>query len=136
MSAFTDISAALDARTNSLALPTAWENIAFKPTTGTLYIRPTLIPAYTEQAGLGSNGLDEHVGIYQIDIVSTASLGKGEAIIKADVIADHFKRGLVLTYNGVNVRLSKTSRGIGKRDHEAFFTIPIFITYQSFISPR
>ena len=135
MSAFTDISAALDARTNSLSLPTAWENIAFQPVTGTLYIRPTLMPADTVQAGLGSSGLDEHLGIYQIDICAKASTGKGEATIKADVIADHFKRGLVLTYNGVNVRLSKTSRGLGKRD-EAWFVIPIFITYQVFTLPR
>tara|TARA_R110000851_G_scaffold40345_1_gene101792 strand:+ start:908 stop:1315 length:408 start_codon:yes stop_codon:yes gene_type:complete len=135
MSAFTDISAALDARTNSLSLPTAWENVTFTPTTGTLYIRPTLIPAYTEQAGLGLNGLDEHAGIYQIDIIASGSTGKGEATIKADAIADHFKRGLVLTYNGVNVRLSKTSRGVGKRD-EAFFVIPIFITYKVFTQPR
>ena len=135
MSAFTDISAALDARTNSLSLPTAWENIAFQPVTGTLYIRPTLMPADTVQAGLGSSGLDEHLGIYQIDIIASGSTGKGEATIKADAIADHFKRGLVLTYNGVNVRLSKTSRGVGKRD-EAFFVIPIFITYKVFTQPR
>ena len=135
MSAFTDISAALDARTNSLSLPTAWENIAFQPVTGTLYIRPTLMPADTVQAGLGSSGLDEHLGIYQIDIIAPSANGKGTATIKADAIADHFKRGLVLTYNGVNVRLSKTSRGLGKRD-EAWYVIPIFITYQSFITPR
>tara|TARA_B100000795_G_scaffold201045_1_gene154781 strand:- start:119 stop:526 length:408 start_codon:yes stop_codon:yes gene_type:complete len=135
MASFTDISAALDARTNSLSLPTAWENIAFTPTAETLYIRPTLMPADTVQAGLGSNGLDEHVGVYQIDIIAPGSKGKGQATIKADVIADHFKRGVVLTYNGVNVRLSKTSRGLGKRD-EAWFVIPIFITYQVFTLPR
>lgn len=135
MSAFTDISAALDARTNSLSLPTAWENIAFQPVTGTLYIRPTLMPADTVQAGLGTNGLDEHLGIYQIDIISTSAKGKGEATIKCDVIADHFKRGTVLSYNGVNVRITKSSRGQGKRD-EAFFVIPIFITYQVFTLPR
>ena len=93
MSAFTDISAALDARTNSLSLPTAWENLEFTPTTGVLFLRPTLMPAYTEQAGLGANGLDEHGGIYQIDIIAPSANGKGTATIKADVIADHFKRG-------------------------------------------
>tara|TARA_R110001632_G_scaffold129769_1_gene243840 strand:- start:312 stop:719 length:408 start_codon:yes stop_codon:yes gene_type:complete len=135
MSAFTDISAALDSRTNSLSLPTAWENLEFTPTTGVLFLRPTLMPAYTEQAGLGANGLDEHGGIYQIDIIAPSANGKGTATIKADVIADHFKRGTLLSYNGVNVRITKSSRGLGKRD-EAFFVIPIFITYQVFTQPR
>lgn len=93
------------------------------------------MPAGTEQAGLGSSGLDEHLGIYQIDIIAPAASGKGEAIAQADAIADHFKRGTTLTYNGVSLRLSKTSRGTGKRDG-AWFVIPVTTTYQSFTQPR
>jgi hypothetical protein len=135
MSAFTDISAALDSHTNDLSLPTAWENSGYEPTIGTLYIRPTILPANTFQAGLGASGLDDNFGIYQIDIFSEAGKGKGAAIIKADVIANAFKRGTVLTYNGVSVRLGNVSRGSGSRDG-AWFVLPVFINYQSFTQAR
>lgn len=135
MSAFTDISAALDAHCAELLLPTAWENSGFTPTEGVLYIRPTILPASTDQAGCGEGGLDEHVGLYQVDIIAPALTGKGEAVIQADIVADKFRRGTSLIYNGVSLILSKASRGAGKRDG-AWFVIPVTIQYQSFTQPR
>ena len=135
MSAFTDISAALDSRTDLLSLPTAWENGDYTPENGTLYLRTTLLPADTVQSELGSTGLDEHSGIYQIDVLAQSGGGKGQAIIQADLVADQFARGTVLTYNGVNVRIGSVSRGVGNRQ-DAWFIFPVFIEYQSFITPR
>lgn len=135
MSAFTDISAALDGHTVGLSTPTAWENKDYEPINGTLYIRPTILPAETRQAELGSSAIDDNFGVYQIDVISQAGNGKSSAIIKADAVADRFARGTVLTYNGVNVRIGNVSRGSGRRDG-SWFVLPVFINYQSFTQPR
>ena len=78
---FFDIGAALDARLNSLSgsSPIAWPNTTFRPTKGTLYLRANNLPASTEQTGLGTNGIDTHVGIYQVDVYASLGEGRGTA---------------------------------------------------------
>lgn len=132
---FTDISAALDARTELLNLPTQWENDNFKPVNGQLYIRPTLMPAGTEQAGIEVNPLEDHSGIYQIDIFAPIDKKKGESMAVADAVATHFKANSTLTFNGVEVTIRNTSRGTGGRD-DAWYKIPVFISFFSFTKAR
>ena len=134
---FADISSALDSRLNTLTgqSPIAWENTAYIPVKDTLYLRPTILPASTIQAGLGTSGLDEYVGIYQIDIFAPAGKGRGEAEIKADAVADHFKRGTDLSKNGKTVRLGDVSRNSGIKDEDRFI-ISISINYRAHVTPR
>jgi hypothetical protein len=134
---FADISSALDSRLNTLTgqSPIAWENTAYIPVKDTLYLRPTILPASTIQAGLGTSGLDEYIGIYQIDIFAPAGKGRGEAEIKADAVADHFKRGTDLSKNGKTVRLGDVSRNSGIKDEDRFI-ISISINYMAHVTPR
>ena len=134
---FADISSALDTRLNALSgnIPTAWENTAFIPTKDVLYLRPSLLPAPTIQAALGVNGIDEYIGIYQIDIFAPAGKGRGEAEIKADSVADHFKRGTDLSSNGKTIRLGNVSRNAGIRSEDRFI-ISISINYMAHVTPR
>ena len=112
MSIFTDISAALDQQLFTMAglPPVAWENDDFEPTLNTLYLRPTLIAGDVNQATLGDNGLDMNVGIYQVDVFAQSGEGKFSSLEMADLIADHFKRGTDLTYNGRRGLVSNASR--------------------------
>ena len=134
---FSDISAALDSQLNTLtgSSPIAWPSTVFKPTKSTLYLRGTNLPASTEQAGLGTNGLDEHLGIYQVDVYAPAGKGRGPAEVKADAIADHFKRGTDLLYNGVTVRLGNVSRNAGIIDDDRY-VISVSINYSAHVAPR
>ena len=134
---FADISSALDSRLNTLTgqSPIAWENTAYIPVKNTLYLRPTILPASTIQAGLGTSGLDEYIGIYQIDIFAPAGKGRGEAEIKADAVADHFKRGTDLSKNGKTVRLGDVSRNSGIRSEDRFI-ISLSINYMAHVTPR
>jgi hypothetical protein len=134
---FSDISTALDIRLDSLAgrSPIAWENIGFKPVKNKLYLRPSHLPAPTSQAGLGDGGLDEYVGIYQVDVFAPAGKGRGASEKKLDAIADHFKRGTDLLYNGVYVRLGNVSRNAGFIDEERFVT-SVTINYMAHVAPR
>lgn len=131
---FADISSALDAHTNLLALPTAWENKSFEPVTGQLYLRATLLPAGTEPTGF-SDASDEHIGVYQVDVIAPSGKGKGEAMTVADQVADHFKRDTALTANNTKVTVTTVSRTTGRRDG-AYFIIGIEVRYRSFTPPR
>ena len=137
MSEFMNISAALDGKLNDMAgLPSvAWENKAFKPTKGTLYIRPTLLPGDTVGATVGSAGTDEHVGIYQVDVMGDSGKGKNAAMVMADKIADQFKPVTELTYSGTVVRCVSVSRGAAKIDDDRYM-IPVTVTYLSFTTKR
>tara|TARA_R110000824_G_scaffold96537_4_gene231128 strand:+ start:5322 stop:5735 length:414 start_codon:yes stop_codon:yes gene_type:complete len=133
---FLDISSALDGHMNGItSYPIAWENTVYTPIIGGNYFRPSILPASTEQAGLGSAGLDEHIGIYQVDVYTEAGKGRRGAEFNADAVADHFKRGTSLTYNGVVVRLGDTSRSAGIIDGDRF-VISVSINYSAHVAPR
>ena len=138
MSVFVDISAALEDHLNNMVgkPPIAWENFGYEPTTGTLYIRPTLLAGDVVQASLGDSGQDMSVGIYQIDVFSQAGQGKKEALEMADTIANQFKRGTDLTYNGRNVRIRNVSRQVAINNADGWYQIIIEISYISFTEAR
>ena len=134
---FANISSALDGRLNTLASlpPVAWQNTGYAPVSGVLYLRPTLLPAQTRQSGLGDAGLDEHQGIYQIDIFAAVGGGRGVAEGQADLISDHFKRGTSLASGGISVRLRDVSRTTGIVEGDRF-AISITINYMAHTPPR
>lgn len=139
MSAFNDINVALNQRMQAYATanskPVAYENVNYKPVVGTLYLRATVLPADTVQAGLGTTGQDLHEGIYQVDVFAPIDKPKAVALAEADAIADYFARGLTLSFNGVNVRVRTASIGSGRRE-ENWYILPVFIDYLSFTQAR
>ena len=130
---FLDISAALDANLNTFAsansIAVAWENINYKPVVGTLYLRPTLLPADTDPIGLSYVSALDHLGIYQIDVIAPVDTGKGQAVTKADLLVTAFPRSN-LTYNGKLVTIKSVSRSTGTRDG-AWYIVSVIINYQS-----
>lgn len=134
---FKDIGAALSARLSTLPdLPdVSWQNRAFTPTTGVLFLRETLLPGEVVQSELGESGRDVTTGVYQVDVFAPIGNGKGAAIDQVDAIADHFARNTVLTYNSINVRLLGTSLGASAFDG-AWWIVPVNIRYQSYLAPR
>lgn len=131
---FTDIQGALRARLSTLpsSPPVAWENVDYTPSSNTLFLRGTGLPGDTTQACLGDDGLDFHVGIFQVDVFIPG--GKGRTAWP-DEIADHFKRGTILTQNNVNVRITSVSISRADED-ENFYIVPVSISYQAFTQAR
>ena len=132
MSVFFDIQAALDSHLNNMPTlpPVAWENAGYEPTIGTLFIRPTILPADTVGATLGATGTDENFGVYQIDVFAEAGKAKNEAVLMADRIADHFKPVTELLYNDRLIRCVTASRA-ASQIIDGWYQIPIDITYLS-----
>ena len=137
MSVFNDISTALDTRLSIMTglPPVAWENVAYEPVVGTLYLRPTNIAGDTNQATLGTTGTDMTIGIYQVDVIAQAGRGKSAALLMADKVADQFKRGTDLTSNGRVVTIVSVQRAVSSQD-SGWYIIPVEIIYKSFTSAR
>jgi len=137
MSVFTDISAALDARLSTMANlpPVASENEAYTPTQGTLFLRVTLLPGDTFQSSLGATGQDKTNGIYQVDIFAESGQGKAEAIAMADNVANHMKRGTILTYNSRQVTIRSAQRRTGTNS-DGWYKIPVEIVFYSYTQAR
>lgn len=128
---FNDIEAALASRLNTLgSTPIAWPNVQYEPSG--VYLRPNLIPGETVQASLGDTGKDETNAIYQVDVVQPKNQGRSQL---PDAIADHFKRGTVLSYNGTKVRVRSVSIGSALLDG-AWYFVPVSINLQSYTEAR
>lgn len=131
---FNDIQAALDARLSTLAggYSIAWPNTQFEPAAGSTFLTPSFLPNETLQVGLGTNGKDETNGLYQIDVVYPA--GNGRSTIP-DTVADHFKRGTVLSYNGTTVRIRSVSIDSAITDG-AYHFVPVTVSFQTYTDAR
>ncbi|MCG8608957.1 MAG: DUF4128 domain-containing protein [Pseudomonadales bacterium] len=134
---FLDISAALSGRLNTLTdlPPVAWMNRIYSPVDGTLFLKEFWMPGEVEQSDLGTSGRDFHQGIYQVNIFCPTNNAKNEGLVLADRIADHFARSTTLTYNDVNLRITKT-KIVGGAPDGAWWIVPVEIHYETYLSPR
>ena len=85
----------------------AWNGRAFDPNYGDAWLRPSYNNAEPDQAELGTNGRNEHVGFYQIDIFAPRVVSDSVIEQMADALVERFKRGSVLTYSGADIRIDK-----------------------------
>lgn len=113
----------------------AWQNTDYQPVIGTSFLRPTLLPSETVGSSIGATGTDNNSGIYQIDVFTEASRGRGASNILEDLIADHFKANTDLTYNGVIVNIVSASI-LTARNEESWYHVPVEIRYLSFTTKR
>ena len=78
---------------------------------------------------MGANGKDETNGVYQVEVIIPLGSGRPQLV---DTIADLFRRGTVLTYNGVNVRIRSVSVGLALALDQTWYSVPVsanFFTY-------
>jgi uncharacterized protein DUF4128 len=127
MGVFTNIEAALHTRLATLGSspPVAWPNTNYRPIENTTFIRPTVLPASTNLETLA--GMEQHVGIYQVDVF--VPLEKGVATLDSwlDAIQSLFKSNKTLTATDV-VFVQAVSRSPAVRD-EAWYTGFVEINY-------
>ena len=130
---FTDIQGALRVRLSTLPdLPSvAWENDTYEPDLS-IYLRATILPSESFQACLGEEGLDQHSGVFQVDVFIPNGFGR---TIWPDQIADHFKRDTILEQNLVKVRTSTVSILTAYKS-ENFYIVPVSIPYRAFTQAR
>lgn len=126
-----NISIALEKHLNALGtFPTASEGVTFEPVTGTAWQRITVLPAQPFNASQGAKHYIE-LGYMQVMLFYPDNQGKGDALTRAELIRNHFKRGTTLTENTINVIITQTPTIGGAIVDDGWLSIPISIYYQA-----
>lgn len=128
------IRAALEQRLASMtpALPTAFENISFKPTVGEPYQRAYLLMADTENPTLDER-LRVERGIFQVSLFYPTKTGPNESAARADLLRSHFAAGLVLSSGGYRIRVEGTPSVAPAMVDDDRFMVSVSIRFVCFI---
>ena len=130
-----EIRQALDSHLATLppGVPVAWPNTGYEPQSGQGYLRPTLLPVQPSQSELGTLGRNRHEGIYQIDVIYPARVGRGAVETKAKELVARFKRGTNIDYSGIRVRCDMS--GIQTAISEPnWYILPVRIDYRAYLA--
>lgn len=111
--AILEIKRAAERKLNTLspALPTAYEGVTFNPPNG-LYQRVQFTIQSPDDPVLGTGFHRERVTM-QIFVVGAANKGTSEVITRAELIRNHFAKGLVLQEGNVKIHVLKTPQVAG-----------------------
>lgn len=126
------IAAALASRLAALALPTQYENSAFTPVAGVVYLSEALLPSTTVAVGVSTTSSDEFSGIYQVTVHAPKGGTKGPGMAAAKAIQDQFPRGLELVRDGIKVTVLRSSQAPGFIDGDRWL-IPVSIDYRALV---
>ncbi|MDG0980238.1 MAG: phage tail terminator-like protein [Halieaceae bacterium] len=112
--------------------PIAYENAAFTPVDGVLYLLETFIPNIKDQLGLGHSSADDYEGFYQITVNDSRSNRRFTAQEQARLLMLHFPRGAEYTFNSVKVKITsaRVSQGITK---EGWYSVPVTIEWRAIV---
>lgn len=114
----------------------AWPNKGFKPTPGTAWLRPSILPAETIQETLGDSGVNRHSGLLQIDVFWPAGEGIERPVEVAGALIKHFKRGTVLAGSTFYVRVPTPPSRATHRDETNWCQVPVLIPWLAFTPPN
>lgn len=130
---YRDIRAALANHLNTMTgvIAVAWENVAYTPTVGTPYLRPTVLMGQPRQAAIGDTGPNEQVGVYQIDLFYPPGKGTGDINAMAGKIEQRFKRGTKIAYNGVTLTIRSVYLSAMQQGAD-WVQLPVNITFYTF----
>ena len=104
----------------------AWPNEAFsRPESGGWY-EVDHLPGTPIQAALGEGSPNRWVGIYQITICIPLNFGKDMINARYDAIAEHFKRGTVIS--GIEIERVYCGPDDTESDH---YRLPVRIEYRA-----
>lgn len=95
----------------SLGIPTGGEGKNFAPPAVTApWAAWFNLPADTEVASLGQGGMDETVGIFQVDLNYPMNDGTGNILAAVQKLRDYFVAGRRLVYQGQCVKVERVTR--------------------------
>lgn len=115
-------------------------NIAFTPPTASAtakWLRATFLPAPSFEMGIAWDAHNQHYGLFQIDVFYGQGAGELAPGRLASAAIAYFKRGTVMTKDGVSVRVTKQPyRGPMIVDGSGWAMVPVSIPYLCFARPQ
>ncbi len=112
-------------------VPTAYEGASFTPTTGTKWAQLNNLRAGADVASLGVSGMDEHTGVFQIDVNVPEDTGTGVLLADADTLRAYFVAGRSFTYQTQTVRVRRADVSAVRRV-DGWLRVSVSITYSAF----
>ena len=135
MTTFVDIRTALIApipANSSFGISFNYENKSLIPEIDTPHGRAYWLSDNSDQLGLGVNGCDEHIGVFQISLFYPEDDGDLPLLIKADEIAAVYKSGANFVNNSVTVTIDSINRTPAV-NQGGWYQADLTINYFSFI---
>lgn len=136
MTVYNDIRTALETQIATVSgIPSAnnraWENVFFRPTSNSPYVRMTLFPTSSRPAVRGPNPQIKHDGLFLVDVVYPINEGAAMAETLADNIRAAYTVDDTFTSGSTSVRFNYSERGAGIVDGN-WFRVPVTISWFSY----
>lgn len=132
MSAETIIKIALNETLENLVLPCPKvpENREHDYNTQSPWVRSRINPKKKVQHSLGTDGCNQHIGLFHIEVMYMKNQGVITAQSIADIILNAFKRGTKINYNGdiITCEMAEIKQAY---DEEGWYVLPIIVTYRA-----
>lgn len=112
-------------KTATPELPTAQENIPFTPP-DTMYQRLQFVVSTPTDPTFGTYFYRENIEA-QIFVVDELGIGTGNAITRAELIRDLFRKGLTLNEGGVRMHVLRTPQVAGAVVAADRVIVPVFV---------
>lgn len=118
---------------NPRGLPVAWHNRDHIPVSGQPWLRASYLPAGSEIAELGKQGRNRYTGIYQVSVFCPSGDGHGLSFDIAGEVEYAFRRGEVLTIDGLNVQIRQATHGQPMQEDNGWFHVPVSVSWFAFV---
>jgi hypothetical protein len=114
-------------------LPLQNENTRYTPKNGVPYVRSQLLPAEANAIGVGPNGMDEHQGLYQVDVFYPQDYGTADANAMAALVMAALPRGYIATSGSDNVHVVKAWQQVAYQQGSSY-CVPVMVRWTSYHS--
>lgn len=112
----------------SLANKVAWENASFKPLPDEIWFEELFFPNISGQATLGTSGLQEDIGFYQINVRVPIGTGTIEADNYVDELTQIYKLGTTINKDGEEIYIENSTPAPGIKE-DNWYVIPFTVNW-------
>ncbi len=113
------------------SLPIAWPNTAFTPPAGP-YLAVQILPNRNARIVIKGSAPHYRHGILQLTVVGKLNVGPDTATALAGAVAEHFPTDLILTSDGLEVRIESAPDVAPAIRDDVAWSVPVSIRYQAF----
>jgi hypothetical protein len=107
------------------SIPIAWESVSFEPPVG-LYQRVQFTIQTPDDPVLGTGFHRERLQM-QVFVIGAGNKGTSEVITHAELIREHFKKGLVLQEGNIKIHVLRTPQVAGTTIASERIVCPVII---------
>lgn len=111
----------------------AWENTEFSPSTDEIWFEEIFLPNDSEQASLGITGLQEDIGLYQINVRVPLNTGTIESDNYINELSQIYKLGTTIEKDGESIYIEQSSASQGIIE-DNWYVIPFTISWSCYMT--